>query len=202
MNQDFEDELKPEEREALAALPREKVPPSVLEERVVHSLRQSGLLSPPRKLRRFSASQVGMAVAASLLFFISGAAAMKWFSTSSQKSNSPEFMLVLRRNPERGKHGSAEEELRIVKEYGNWARRLTQEGVLADGEKLKDQVRILSNVDGRPVASEPAVDLSRANIAGYFLIKAQNYEQAIKVAESCPHLKYGGTIEVREIDRF
>ena len=203
MSQDFEDELSPQERQAFEALPREKVPSSLLEERVVQSLKQSGLLRPDRKHWRLSAPRIGMAVAASLLFFVlGGAAAMKWLSSPPQKTNAPEFMLVLRQTPEQSKHGSAEEELRIAKEYGNWARQLTEQGVLADGEKLKDEARILSVVDGRPVASASPVDQNRMGIAGYFLIKAQDYEQAIKVAESCPHLKYGGMIEVRQIDRF
>ena len=201
MNQEFEDELSPEERLAFDSLPREKVPPSSLEERVVQSLKQSGLISTSQKPRRLNASHVAMGVAAALLFFILGATVTKWFSGRSQPAISPDFMLVLRQNREQSLHRPAEETLRLVKEYGNWARQLGHQGVLADGEKLKDEVRVLSVVDGRTVASNNPADLRQANIAGYFLIKAQNYEQAIRVAESCPHLKYGGTIEVREIDR-
>jgi hypothetical protein len=203
MNQDFEDELSPQERLAFEALPREKAPSSLLEERVVRSLKQTGLLRPERKLWRPSVPRLGLAVAASLLFFVlGGAAALKWLAGPPPKTNAPEFMLVLRQAPEQSKHGSAEEELRIAKEYGNWARKLTEQGVLADGEKLKDEARILSVVDGRPVASTNPVEQNRMGIAGYFLINAQDYEQAIKVAASCPHLKYGGMIEVRQIDRF
>ncbi|MCI0556474.1 MAG: hypothetical protein L0287_36490 [Anaerolineae bacterium] len=29
---------------------------------------------------------------------------------------------------------------------------------------------------------------------------ARDSEEAIRIAESCPHLKYGGRIEVRRID--
>ncbi|HKO98440.1 MAG TPA: hypothetical protein VJU86_15695 [Pyrinomonadaceae bacterium] len=202
MNQKFDDELTEEERQAFAGLPRERVPPSQLEERVVHALNQSGMLSPRGKARRGNAVRIAMALAASLLFFVLGAAAMRWYSKQSPAKSSPEFMLVLRQTSAQSRHGSAKEELRIAREYGNWARQLSQQGVPVDGEKLKEESRILSVVDGRPVASENALDLNRASIAGYFLIRAQSYEQAIKFAESCPHLKYGGSIEVRELDRF
>ena len=38
-------------------------------------------------------------------------------------------------------------------------------------------------------------------IAGYFLLTARDYEQAVRVAHDCPLLKYGGTVEVRQIQR-
>ena len=36
---------------------------------------------------------------------------------------------------------------------------------------------------------------------GYFLIQAESYEEAVRVARQSPHIAYGGTIEVREIER-
>ncbi len=201
MNEEFENELSPEERQAFDRLPREKVPPAFLEDRVVQSLKQSGLISRPENTRRFNSSHIGVAVAASLLFFFLGVAVTKWLAGPTASSNSPEFMLVLRQS-DSSEQLSREEELRLAKEYGAWARQLSDQGLVTDGEKLKDERRFLSVVDGQTVTSENPNDLNRSNIAGYFLIKAQSYEQAIQIAGSCPHLKAGGTIEVREIDRF
>ncbi len=204
MNQEFDDELSEEERQVFAGLPREKVPPARLEDRVVQSLKQAGVLSPPKKFIRSNAVRIGMAVAASLLFFVLGAAVMRWWSRPVQTSDLPEFMLVLRQTRAQDQQRTAEESLRIAKEYGNWARQLSRQGVPVDGEKLKDEARTLRMVDGRPTGSDEInrADAGRATIAGYFLIKATGYEHAVKIAEGCPHLKYGGTIEVREIDRF
>ena len=204
MNQEFDDELSQEERQAFAGLPREKVPPSGLEERVVQSLKQSGVLSPPGKIVGSNAVRIGLAVAASLLFFVLGAAVMRWWSRPAQNPDLPEFMLVLRQTRDQDQQRTAEEELRIAKEYGNWARQLSRQGISVNGEKLKDEARTLRMVDGRPAGAN---EINRtgsgfANIAGFFLIKTTGYEHAVKIAESCPHLKYGGTIEVREIDRF
>jgi hypothetical protein len=198
MNQEPEDQLSQEERQAFANLPREKVPPSLLEERVVQSLKQFRLLTPARHFWLRHSRVASVALAASLLFFVLGAIAMKWFSGPAPRSTTPEFMLVLNENPaQRGI--SRETELQVAKEYGNWARQLSQQGLFVDGNKLKNDVPVVKIINGHPVAME---NTSGEKIAGFFLISAANYQQAIKIAETCPHAKYGGTIEVREIDRF
>lgn len=197
MNQESEDQQSQEERQAFAGLPREKVPPSLLEERVVQSLKQARLLKSAGKPWGRSRS-VGLAVAASLLFFILGAAAMKWFSRPAPRSNAPKFMLVLNENPAQVAI-PRETELKFAKEYGNWARRLSQRGVFVDGEKLKSDAPVVRIVNGHSAALQNG---SSEKIAGFFLISATNYQEAVKIAETCPHAKYGGTIEVREIDQF
>ena len=204
MNQEFEDELSMEERQALAGLVREKMPAPLLEERVVETLKQSKLLRSSRSVRGPGMARIGIAVAASSLCFILGAmAGVQWVSKPGPKTNSAEFMLVLQAAPEQSAPRSSDEVLQRVREYSNWAGELRQQGVRVDGEKLKREARILRVVDGRAgVVSENRSDGNQDAIAGYFLVEAQDYEHAVKVAEGCPHLKYGGSIEVRQIDRF
>jgi hypothetical protein len=38
-------------------------------------------------------------------------------------------------------------------------------------------------------------------VRGMFSIKADSAEQARKIAESCPHLKHGGKIVIRPIEK-
>ena len=37
-------------------------------------------------------------------------------------------------------------------------------------------------------------------LGGYYMIEVPNYEAAVEVSRGCPHLEYGGTIELREVD--
>ena len=37
-------------------------------------------------------------------------------------------------------------------------------------------------------------------IGGYFAIQAEDYDEAVRLAEGCPHLDYGGLIELRQVD--
>ena len=37
-------------------------------------------------------------------------------------------------------------------------------------------------------------------LGGYFTIEAASYDQAIERLRDCPHLLFGGTIELRQVD--
>lgn len=83
---------------------------------------------------------------------------------------------------------------RLVREYRAWAISLAQQGRLVGGNKLMDE-------PGRWVAAAAAVETrSRSDVSGYFLISASGYDEAVQIAESSPHIKYGGTFEIRQID--
>jgi hypothetical protein len=73
-----EGELTPDVRAALAALPRERHPGTLLEERTVRALRERGLLRPHGRRLRFPAAWVGGAVAAGIALFVSGLAVGQW----------------------------------------------------------------------------------------------------------------------------
>ena len=68
-----DDELTPQERDALASLPKEKAPSALLEERVVGSLRQHGLLGSREGHRfiRFTAWRIAGAIAACAVLVLS-----------------------------------------------------------------------------------------------------------------------------------
>jgi len=201
MNRDFE-ELQPHERKAFDELTKENAPPSFLEERIVAALKQSNLIRSPKPSWWPSYPKIAVAVAASLLLLVLGAwAGIKWVSAPRQ-ATTPEFMLVLRTRSGESQTKSPDEVLRTVKEYSNWAGDVRQSGLLVQGEKLKREARIIRAVDGRVAVSEDQASSADGVIAGYFLIQAQDFDGAVKIAKGCPHLKYGGTIEVRQIDRF
>jgi hypothetical protein len=202
MSQEFEDGLSREERQALGHLIREKSPPPFVEEQVVERLRQAKLLRRPRSVRGPSAARLGFALAASLLFFVIGAlVGVRWAGKPAQEFNPTQFMLLLRAEAGQTRIGGEEESAR-VKEYGDWVRQLRREGVMVKGEKLKAEARILRASGDRAAVPENRPHTDREAIAGYFLVGARDSEHAVKIAEGCPHLKYGGTIEVRPIDRF
>ncbi|MEJ2204536.1 MAG: hypothetical protein P8170_10535 [Gemmatimonadota bacterium] len=80
------DELTAREQEAFAALPRERVPPAELEERVVGTLRREGLLSPGLPRPRVAPGIRGWLVAAAaacLALFASGVATGQWMAARS-----------------------------------------------------------------------------------------------------------------------
>jgi hypothetical protein len=77
-------ELTPEERRALDELPAERTPSDFLEERVVRSLRERGLLRVERRRSlELTPSRVAVAVAASLLLLVGGFAVGRLTSPST-----------------------------------------------------------------------------------------------------------------------
>lgn len=199
MYQDPSDELNAEEREALKGLDREKLPPPFLEERVVAALKGSDLVVRASRRWPQRALRIGLPLAASLaIFFLGTIAGMTW-NSRTPVTNGPQFMLVLRNRPETVRPRSPEELKRVVQEYSGWARQLREQGVRVQGEKLKDESRILEERAGdQSLTGQRSVE----RISGYFLVAARDYDEAVRIASGHPHLKYGGAIEVREIDRF
>ena len=85
---------------------------------------------------------------------------------------------------------SAERRRAIVAEYSAWAHGLESEGRLVSAEELSDASVWLGG-------SLRTTDAAR--IGGFFLIRARDLSEARQIAERCPHLKYGGRIELRPI---
>ena len=78
-----DDELTQEERDAFAALPRQRIPPAHLEDKVVDALHGQGLLlarSPGARHRGWLATA---AAAAAVAFFASGVAVGQWLGGQS-----------------------------------------------------------------------------------------------------------------------
>jgi hypothetical protein len=82
----------------------------------------------------------------------------------------------------------------IVNEYRNWANRLASEDRLVSAEKLSNDVRWATPA----AASHPATQ--EEHVSGFFLIRARDYDEAVSIAQQSPHIRYGGTIEVRAIE--
>jgi hypothetical protein len=200
MNEDL-DELTSQERRAFDSLAKKASPPPFLEERVVDVLKSEKLIRPPAAAGWPRSAQVGIAVAAAMMLVAVGIViGAKWLAAPRPRPQA-EFMLVLRSTPKESAATSSDEVMKRVKEYSNWASAMREKGLMVGGEKLKDEARVLTVTYGRLSVIENQSP-SENPIAGYFLIHAQDFRQATAIAQDCPHLRYGGTIEVRQIERF
>jgi hypothetical protein len=87
----------------------------------------------------------------------------------------------------------------IIEEYRQWAIAREQEGRLVSAEKLADATRVMTGTGERlAVATHSATDRI---LGGYFLITAPTLEDAVALAKTHPHLKYGGEVEVRPVEK-
>ena len=153
--------------------------PAHLEERVVARLREQNLLrtSPVRGTHRTRA-----AIAASILLaFLLGLLVRR--PPSAPLAN---YLLLLDGAP--GEALSIAQTEDRIAEYGAWARRLEDDGLLVTAERLLPEADSFG--PGSPMASP----------SGFFLIRARDRAHARAAAGDCPHLRHGGSVSLQAID--
>ncbi len=181
-----EDKLSKKEKKRFDQLPREKEPPKKMEKFLLHRLDEEGLLT--RKSKKQVYVKWAISVAASLLLFVSG--------IFYERLNSSDIVLI---EPSKGYMLLLHEDNSFVPaepkemfyEYKNWMESTFERGVKITGQELKDEA-VLVNQDGQSEVK------NHERTTGYFILEAKTLGEAIKVAQENPHIKYGGTIEVKQ----
>jgi len=199
MIEDRQEELSEVENGALRSLQSECLPPPGMEERVVAGLKQRGLLRGGAGHRWL---QVAAAAAACLGLFLAGIEIGARRSPLPSQPAGDRFILLLYEGADYVHSAPGSEHERIA-EYSAWARGLRQSGELVSGEKLKDGEDILGS-RALPAGALLRSQSARAQpgaLGGYFIIAARDAAQARKIASTCPHLRHGGWIVIRQIDR-
>ena len=182
MTHEPDDQLTPEERRSLTALPQTLDPPADLDRRIEQTLRTRGLIRSSRPGWR----RIAAAAAAIVLAFAGGWSTHAWTSGSSRDIDErPRYMLLLF-----GAESAPGEEARRVEEYRAWAASVASSGAHVSGEKLADRQFVLGPAQETALAGYPL---------GFFIISAQDDRAAEAQAQTHPHLKHGGRIVVRPI---
>jgi hypothetical protein len=110
-----------------------------------------------------------------------------------------QFMLILRENPQDFAQVTPDEMQRIIERYSAWSEALAGRGRLVDGIKLQEEGgRVMSRTGGKTRVTDAAYAEAKEVIGGVFIIRAEDYDEAVQLAEDCPHLEHG-TISVREV---
>lgn len=105
--------------------------------------------------------------------------------------------IVIFREPDGRKDTHSEEETRIHQEHWkNWLSKWGAEGKLAGGNAL--------TLNGALISAKkhitPGVHQVGAEIVGGFLLlKADDLNEAVRIALDCPIYEFGGHAEIREI---
>jgi hypothetical protein len=188
--------LSSEEREKFATLSRQRQPLPALENRIISLLKSKGLILLTPSQRFFTTPRLAGAFAAIALVAL-GFSLGKWQRHTSQPDTGLQtFMMLLHESGRVDEH-----EADKVVEYGNWAQTIARANQLVAGEKLRYDGRLLRRVAGQLEVREFAPREDSDHLGGYFLIQARDYDEALKIAAGCPHLKYGGVVELRQIDK-
>lgn len=84
-----------------------------------------------------------------------------------------------------------------IEKYSAWAKQLSENGHFVTADGVTSEVRTLR--PGKPTVSGDAATAGKQpTIGGYYILKAESFEQAEEIARNCPALEFGETIELRE----
>lgn len=77
-----------------------------------------------------------------------------------------------------------------------WVKQLKSEGVYVEGRPLIKERKL---VTGKNVVTDGPFTESKELVGGYFIIKTDSLEEALKHTQGFPDYEMGGSIEVREV---
>lgn len=113
----------------------------------------------------------------------------------------PKYMLLLHDDPSIFSTLSPADIQKVIEKYMAWGNRLRQAGIITESAKLTDEPgRVVRGRGADMRVTDGPYSETKEVLGGYFTIVADHYEHAAQRAADCPHLEYGGTIEIREVD--
>ncbi len=216
MSDDPNKQLSDAETKALRSLGGDVDPSPELEDRVVADLKRRGAIRANggwiMKISKTAAAAIVIAAAFAGGFVMGsrGETApqpteVATTTPSTDAANQYMLLMFTRVDPARSAGAADETEPMneeayhtIIHEYRQWALDREKEGRLVSAEKLADETRVMTGRgDQMVIATDAHTDRA---LGGYFLITAPTLDDAIALAKTHPHLKYGGEVEVRPIE--
>jgi hypothetical protein len=84
----------------------------------------------------------------------------------------------------------------VINRYAEWRKSRMVSGQVVGGSKLRDgSGKVLA---GGTIKDGPFTEAKEV-MAGFFIIAAKDYDEAVAIASTCPHMDFG-TIEIREVE--
>ena len=114
-----------------------------------------------------------------------------------------QFLLLLHESTTDFAGISPEEMQAIIEEYRKWTESLMSGNRIVHSNKLMDEPGKVLRPDGENIiVTDGPYSETKELIGGYYVIEAENYKEAIEIAKTSPHLRFGGRVEVREIHQL
>ncbi len=115
----------------------------------------------------------------------------------STPKKAPEYLLLIRGTE--WYDGLSPEQLQeTMGQFMGWLDGLTKSGKLKGAQPLEPEGKVVSGKNGRVVADRPFAE-AKESVGGYFLLRVDTFEEALAIAQSCPILEFGPSMEVRPV---
>ena len=84
-----------------------------------------------------------------------------------------------------------------MQKWMNWIERLRKQERYISGEPLESGGKVVSSE--RKIVTDGPFAEGKELVAGFFLIRAANLDEAVELSKDCPVFENGGSVEVRAI---
>jgi hypothetical protein len=191
--------LNHKNKAVLKTLYANKPLPAFIHLHTVERMKNEQLIRVPRPLLQNNLT--GIAVAALIL---TGCIAAGYFFGQSKTTRQPQpiaanlgkekFVLLVHNDDTPPANPNEQFEV-----YAKWLADI-KASRFADGEALHGDRTIIAGTGGQvEIATQPLPPNNREAVSGFFIFEADNAADAQAIARTCPHLRYGGTLELRQV---
>lgn len=111
---------------------------------------------------------------------------------------SPYLLLFRNAGPDVHAHLSSAERQALTQKWNDWYDGLAARGQVAHGRPLELSGRVVSGPRGERVIDGPYAEAKEV-VGGYFFLTVANLDEATAIAQQCPGLPLGLTVEVRPV---
>lgn len=112
-----------------------------------------------------------------------------------------QYLLLLYDNPANWAKLNPDEIQKARGKYQAFRQTLKDKKTWIASQKLADEPGKVLRGNGNSLkVSDGPYSETKEWLGGFYMIDAPNYKAAVEIARTCPHLEYGGTIELREVD--
>ena len=79
-----------------------------------------------------------------------------------------------------------------------WVEKLTKDGRYASGEPLLPGGKLVTGTNGKSITDGPFTE-GKEVVAGYFVVNAKDYDDALSLTKEYPDYDFGGKAQVRQV---
>src|SRR4051812_40979360 len=109
------------------------------------------------------------------------------------------FMLLFRNaGPDTHQALSAEQRVQLAKQWNDWFESLAARGKVQHAHLLALGGRVVSGSRGEKIVDGPYAE-GKEVVGGYFFLTVTDLDEATTIAQGCPGLPLGLTVEVRPV---
>src|SRR5689334_2459483 len=94
---------------------------------------------------------------------------------------------------------SREEMQAVSARYLAWRQKVAGSARTTGGAPLADEIKSLRDAAPHTKVNDGPFTETKEVIGGYYFVEAESLEEAVEFSRDCPHLDFGGTVEVRRV---